>query len=69
MVSSYKFHLFYLKEARQSLRLPEVFEMWESLGVDEINNPVSKLEPEMFTDDRKDNRIISFSELKIQVFT
>jgi len=69
MVSSYKFHLFYLKEARQSLRLSEVFEMWESLGVDEINNPVSKLEPEMFTDDRKDNRIISFSELKIQVFT
>lgn len=43
--------------------------MWESLVVDEINNPISKLEPEMFTDDRKDNRIISFSELKIQVFT
>lgn len=49
--------------------LQDVFEMRESLVVDEVNNPISKLDPEMFTDDKKDNGIISFSELKIQVFT
>ena len=71
MVSSYKFHLFYLKEARQSLRFPEVSDRWESLIMGEINNPMSKREPEMFTDERKDNVIIRFSELnelKIQDF-
>lgn len=71
MVSSYKFHLFYLKEVRQSLTLPEVFETWDSLVMDEINNPMSKHEPDMFTDERQDNMIISFSEfkeLKIQDF-
>lgn len=53
--------------ARQTLRLPEVFAIWDSqsLAVNGINNPMSKLEPEMFTYDRKDSKIISCSELKI----